>query len=177
MIILAIAVGLALAFFGRQLFWLFVGGIGFAAGMSFASGVVEGQSDWVTLLIAIAAGIVGALLAIFLQRFAIGLGGFVAGGYATLNLLSRSGEGQWGWIAFILGGILGALLVIFLFDWALIFLSSVTGALLVADSLKLEPQTAWITFLGLTVAGIAVQATQMRRTAAATRAPVETDRP
>jgi hypothetical protein len=44
-----------------------------------------------------------------------------------------------------------------LFDWALIFLSSVSGAILVSRSLPLEPKFAMLVFLFLTVLGIFVQ--------------------
>jgi hypothetical protein len=120
MTLLAIVVGLALLLFGRQLFWLFVGGAGFAAGMALATDLFQGQSDWLILVVALLAGLVGALLSVFLQRLAIGMAGFFAGGYAVLTLALKLGHPDWTWIAFLLGGVVGVLLVMVLFDWALI---------------------------------------------------------
>ena len=40
-----VLVGLALVLFGRKLFWLFVGVVGFLAGMRFGTGLVTGQSE------------------------------------------------------------------------------------------------------------------------------------
>lgn len=163
MLIPSILVGLALLIFGRQLFWLFVGGVGFVAGMTLATDWIHGQPDWVVLMIAILAGIMGALLSIFLQRFAIGAAGFFAGGYALLTLVGRIGRADLGWVAFLVGAIIGALLVLFLFDWALIVLSSLTGAMVIVDALHWETGTSLIVFLGLFVAGVAFQARQLSR--------------
>jgi Domain of unknown function (DUF4203) len=160
--ILAIVVGLALLFFGRQLFWLFVGGVGFAAGLALATKVLEGQPDWLVLAIALLAGLIGALLSIFVQRLAIGLAGFFAGGYALLTLATKLGYQDWAWLAFLGGGALGALLVVALFDWALILLSALTGALLVVNYLPLEPAATLLVFAVLLVAGLAAQAGQLK---------------
>ena len=165
MTILAVLIGLALLFFGRKLFWLFVGGAGFAAGMAVATNLFQGQrqSDWLILVIAVVAGLIGALLSVLLQRLAIGLAGFFAGGYALLNLATKLGREDWAWIAFVVGGVLGALLVMVLFDWALIVLSSLTGALLVVDSLRLEPSLGLVMFVVLLIAGLVAQSARLRR--------------
>jgi len=163
MIILAIAVGLALLFFGRQLFWLFVAGAGFAAGLALATDLFQGQPDWLVLAVAVIAGVLGAVLSIFLQRLAVGLAGFFTGAYTVLTVVARLGYQDWVWIAALCGGILGALLVIVLFDWALIILSALTGALLVVDKLRLEPSLELLAFAVLLVAGIVSQAAQLRR--------------
>jgi len=164
MMLLAVLVGLALAFFGRQLFWLFVGGAGFAAGMVIATDLFQGQSEVIVLVIAVVAGIIGALLSILLQRFAIGLAGFLAGGYAFLNLAGALGRQDWAWLGFIIGGMLGALLVMVLFDWALILLSALTGSLLVIENVKLDPVVSLVVFAILIIAGILAQSAQLRRT-------------
>jgi hypothetical protein len=176
MMLLAVLVGLALAFFGRQLFWLFVGGAGFAAGMVIATDLLQGQSELMVLVIAVLAGIIGALLSIFLQRLAIGLAGFVAGGYALMNLAAALGRQDWAWLGFIVGGVVGALLVMVLFDWALIFLSALTGALLVVDNIKLDPAISLLVFAVLLIAGILAQAAQLRRTVPAAPAPSAPER-
>src|SRR6187200_2140589 len=68
-----IIAGVVLLFFGRRLFWLFVALIGFIAGMSLATQVLAIHEQWLLLLIAIGCGILGALIALFLQRLAIGI--------------------------------------------------------------------------------------------------------
>src|SRR5262247_223508 len=67
-----IIVGLALLLFGRRLYWVFVAGIGFVTGLEFAPEILLGQPDWVILLAALVAALVGALLAVMAQAFVIG---------------------------------------------------------------------------------------------------------
>ncbi|HTG43400.1 MAG TPA: hypothetical protein VK633_02590, partial [Verrucomicrobiae bacterium] len=77
----SVIVGIVLLFFGRRLFWLFVAGAGFAAGLFFARDHFHIQSDWLVLAIAVMADLIGALLAVLAQKLAIGLGGGLAGGF------------------------------------------------------------------------------------------------
>jgi hypothetical protein len=49
-----------------------------------------------------------------------------------------------------------------LFDWAVIALSSISGATLVVDNLRLDQQNATVLILVLVILGIAVQAGWLR---------------
>ena len=86
MAILNVLIGIGLVFFGRKVFWLFVAGIGFVAGLSLANSVLQGP-EWVGIIIGLVIGLLAALLAVFLERFALGLAGFLAGGYLALQFL------------------------------------------------------------------------------------------
>ncbi|HYF36886.1 MAG TPA: hypothetical protein VD994_16435, partial [Prosthecobacter sp.] len=87
----AIVIGLLLVFFGRNLFWIFVAGMGFLAGLQLAPTLVPNQPGWIILLIGIGLGLVGALLSIFLQRLAVALAGGYAGGLLALRLATELG--------------------------------------------------------------------------------------
>src|SRR5438552_18405709 len=78
--ILSALIGAAVLLFGRKLFWLCVAAIGFAAGVTLASHIVSEPSAVLQLTFAILLGFIGALLALFLQKLAIALAGFLAGG-------------------------------------------------------------------------------------------------
>ena len=80
--------GILLLFFGRRLFWLFVGVAGFIAGLTLVPQLISGQSELTILLIAIVAGIIGAILAIMLEGLAILIAGFLAGGYLMTTLVA-----------------------------------------------------------------------------------------
>jgi len=114
----------------------------------------------VAVLIGVAAGLLGALLAVFLQRLAVGVAGLLAGGYLLTVLLERSSVqlGVAAWLPYIIGGIIGAVLMMVLFDWGLIFLSSLAGANLIGESLRAGPSLEWILFAGLVIAGVVIQA-------------------
>lgn len=163
-IFLRILAGIVLLVAGRRLFWLFVGLIGFISGINIAAGVFPGKPEWMILAVALMAGILGALLALFLQRLAIGLAGFFAGAYIVVRLLHISGLGTSGidWLLFLIGGILGLLLMIVLFDWALIILSSLAGAGLITETIRLGHSGATLLFIALFVAGVIIQSPSIK---------------
>lgn len=158
--ILYVVIGILLLLLGRRLFWLFVGVVGFITGMNLATQYLAGESTWIILVAGLVAGLIGAVLAVLFQRIAVALAGFLAGSYLATYLLATLGVdmGQFAWIVSIIGGIIGAVLVFVLFDWALILLSSLVGASLVAPALTPEPQAQTVLFVVLAVIGVVVQA-------------------
>jgi hypothetical protein len=157
--IVTIIAGLAILFLGRQLFWLFVGVVGFAAGFELATNFLSGQPDWVIVLIALGAGVIGALVAIFLRYLAVAVAGFVSGAYlgTVLTDMIAADSGWMFWILFIAGGAIGAILMLALFDWALILLSSFTGAAMLAPLPGWSSSAQLVLFIVLVVVGIIVQ--------------------
>lgn len=137
-----LVVGLLLLLLGRRLFWLFVAVAGFVLGVEAAPFILPHQSELFTLLIAIVLGMVGAVLAIFVQKLAVAIGGFFGGGYlATVLCAPLFGgigmEYPGAWLCFLIGGILGTFLMIVFFNWALIILSSLQGAHLILRALPI----------------------------------------
>jgi hypothetical protein len=159
----SVLVGVAILLLGRRLFWLFVGAMGFVFGSQIAAQVThQPASSPVVLLVAIGFGIVGALLAILLQKIAIGVAGFIAGGRIGLGLSAAFfAHPPSNGIIFLLGGILGAILFLALFDWALIFFSSVEGAHLITGAIVLPQTGRVISFIVLVVIGILVQSSML----------------
>ncbi len=98
------------------------------------------------------------------------MAGFLAGGKLALALVTAffvHGASYPG-VTFIVGGIIGAILLLALFDWTLIVLSAVVGAYLIQHTIVLPQTGATILFVGLAVVGIVVQAAAFRgRTTAA----------
>jgi hydrogenase/urease accessory protein HupE len=60
-------------------------------------------------------------------------------------------------IAYILIGIVGAILLSVLFEWALIFFTSLTGAMLITRSITLQPSIETGLIILLVVLGIVIQ--------------------
>ena len=168
--IVSILIGLVVLFFGRKLFWLCVAAIGFAAGVELAPHLVQDPSALLSLTIALLLGIIGALLALFLQKIAIAVLGFLAGGKLAGAIAAAFfvHYAQHSTIIFVIGGVIGAILLLVLFDWALIVVSSLIGAhLIVYQSTIALPQSgSIILFIGLAVVGILVQAASLRRSGA-----------
>jgi len=157
--IVRLAIGAALIVLGRKLFWLFVAAVGFAAGWVVASDLLHVQPDWLALVLALAAGVLGALVAQFVQKLAIGLAGFLAGAFLAVSLATvlNFQASPFAWLALVVGGVLGAVLLGAAFEWALIGLSSLAGAVLVASALDLSSTTHLLVLAGLFVVGVIIQ--------------------
>jgi len=142
--------GLFLAFNGRRSVWAVVGIVGFVTGLWLATTIWNPDSSaltWVEVVAAILVGVIGALLAQFFGRFMISAAGFMAGGYG-LTALGEAGMIQTNstWILFLIGGVIGVVLMSALFDWALIGLTAWIGAGLVINGLNQQGTSAVLVF-------------------------------
>ena len=155
-----IAAGVQLLFLGRKFFWLFVALVGFLLGRAYALEFLSGQPTSVILTISLIAGLLGVLLAALLQKIAVGLAGFAAGGYIAYYLLQfvAANLGEYQWMAILAGAIIGALLAGSMFDWALVLITSAAGAALISQGLNLGMPISAIALIGLFVFGMIAQA-------------------
>jgi hypothetical protein len=151
--------GIIMLTMGRRLYWLFLGGAGFIFGFDIAGRLIHGLSLGVVLFIALLAGIAGAMLAIFIQKLAVVIGGFLAGGYLLALLLEELGTGftQYHWMLFLIGGLIGAVSMSLLFGWALIILSSILGSYFILQTLNFGTQISKLLFIFLLILGVAIQ--------------------
>jgi len=163
--VINLILGSALLIAGRKLFWLFVGAAGFVTGMQLATRFSQ-ASDVLAIIIGLIIGVIFALLAIFLQALVIGIAGFLIGGYiftVLATMLAIDVAGVTTWVIYIIGGILGLILVSFLFDWALITLSSLAGASLIIQAFFPQGSTGGLIFFILFIAGVLIQGSILRR--------------
>jgi MFS family permease len=133
--ILNIVLGILLLTTGKKLFWLLVAVVGFVIGLAFTQYLLV-NPPWLVYVLALGVGIIGAVMALLVQKLAISLVGFIAGGYGALylsDLFAKSAQST-NWMAFIIGGIVGLLLVASVFDWALYILSAWAGSTLVTKT-------------------------------------------
>ncbi len=158
-----ILMGFIILLFGHRLFWLFVAVTGFLVGIEFTHVILADQPYWVMLLGGFSAGLLGALLAIYVERIAFALAGFYAGAY--LALILAHGFGAWGSSMHMLafGGIIGAVLSILFMDWAIILLSCLVGAGAIVSQLDLVKTIGVIIFVALVAVGTLIQARSMDR--------------
>ncbi len=157
--IFRLVLGAALLTMGRRLYWLFLGGVGFVFGFDLAKHFLHGQPHNTALVVAFFVGAVGAVLAFYFQKLAILVGGFVAGGYLFIEFLRELGKdpGNYYLLLFIVGGVIGAILMKILFRWTLIVLSSFIGAGLIIRSFHLGPGVTGPLFILLLIVGIVLQ--------------------
>jgi hypothetical protein len=164
LLISRLVVGLLLLVLGRRLYWLFVAGIGFVTGLQLGPRLLPDQSELMIVAVALLLALVGALVAVVATKVALGIIGFVAGGGVAILLLGNLGMdgGTLALIIYVVAGIAGAVLLLVLFDWALIVLSSLAGSSLLVMSLTemlaLPSTVGGILIIVLAVIGIAIQA-------------------
>jgi hypothetical protein len=158
MAFVTLVIGIALLTMGRRLFWLFIAVVGFYFGLMIASRFL-GNFEGTALPVAIILAVGGAVLAFFVQRLALGAAGFLIGGYLALTLLAPDTmEFGLPMVAiFFAGGLIGALLVALIFDWALVILTAFTGTVLIVDSLPLQPPLLTLLFAIIFLVGLAFQ--------------------
>jgi hypothetical protein len=163
--ILQLILGMLILAFGRRLYWLFVGIVGFVVGMDLANRLFSGIPQTVILVIALVVGLIAAGLAVFFQRIALAIAGFFLGGYLAAVLIEWFGVnlGGYTWLAYILGGIIGVIFIALVFDWALIVLSSMAGATIILQALKAAQPLQALGLIALTVFGVLIQAGMLRR--------------
>ena len=157
--IIYILLGIGLLVFGRKLFWLFVGAVGFLAGVNLVTMGWHG-SDAVAIIVGILAGLVFAALAVFFKSVSIGLAGFLGGGALLVMLAGWLGidNSLLTFIIYIVGGVLGIIVVAKMFDWAIIIISSIVGASIIIKAVELVSPLGWLGMLALIAVGIAIQA-------------------
>jgi len=158
-----VILGGALLVTGRKLFWLFVGAIGFITGMQLTARFWHGP-EGLAIVASLVVGLIFAGLAVFLQTIAIGIAGFLAGGYTLSALVSMLGlqTSAANWIVYIVGGIIGVILVSYLFDWAVITLSSLAGASLLVQAFLSGHAAGSPIFFILFIAGVIIQGSTLR---------------
>src|SRR5436190_7265167 len=158
-------IGIVILLFDGKLFWLCVAAVGFAAGVEIAPHLVNEPSPLLALTVALVLGLIGALLALFLQKIAIAVLGFLAGGKLAGAIAAAFfvHYAQYSTVIFLVGGVVGAILLLVLFDWALIVVSSLIGAHLIQSAIVLPASGSTILFIALTIIGILTQAASLRR--------------
>jgi hypothetical protein len=156
--ILNVVIGSGLLLWGRRLFWLFVGAIGFMVGTEIARRITF-RSEIGLVFAVLGVGLLFALGAIFLESVAIGLAGFLGGGLTVVRLLVLLGieSSLARSMAFLGGGILGVILVVWLFSWALITISSLAGASMIVGALNVRAPERILLVIGLFAAGVVIQ--------------------
>ena len=162
--IATVLLGIVVLISGRRLFWLTVAIIGFGFGLYLAFSLFGDQSMLLLVVIAMAAGIIGAILAIFLQKVAVLIAGFFLGGFVLLWLLNvfNFDPGQWSWIAYIIGGFIGSILTSVLFDVALIGISALVGAAMIVQVFNLSSMVSTVLLIILTIVGFVVQSRTLK---------------
>ena len=127
-----ILIGVVTIFYGRRLYWLWIGFEAFLLGERLASFALYGSTDLLRFSAAALIGLLFALLALRFHRHVLTLGGFLSAGVLGLIVTGRFLPIVPGWMALaalVAVGSLGALFVWRNHDLGVIILSAVSGTL------------------------------------------------
>lgn len=158
--ILQIVLGLTVVTTGLKLPWLFVGVMFFVFGMYVEMDLLHMNNRWLIQIIGIGVGLIGIAFGMYRKSIAIVIVSFISGGYGAyyLSQLLKINSIQVNWIFFVIGGILGIILVTTNFNWGVILLSSLGGATLAAKHFHTQQGIDFVVFLSLILLGALVQA-------------------
>jgi len=160
LLILTTIIGLAILVMGRQIFWVFIAGLGFALGLLISTQFYNAQYEWQILLISTLVAIVGAILAYTVQRLAAGIAGLATGWYLTIVIINYLNPhlGQFESLIPYIVGIICGILLFFFFDWGVIIASSFAGSAIIVSGITLAGNVEMALLVMFAVIGIAIQA-------------------
>jgi hypothetical protein len=153
-----VAVGVALLLWGRRLYWLFFATIGFLVASLVTKWALPIENvEWWWQLVPLAVGIVGAFLSIFLQKLVIRLGGLLTGAYLGFFLSEPFLQDPWPWVSLAGGAVVGFFIIFYLFNGALMLLSSLLGAMVLLEPMGAKPEIRLAVVGALMLVGCAYQ--------------------
>lgn len=156
--LVSLIAGLLLLLAGKKAFWFFLALAGIAVAITFLPRVLPDLDRQTLLIVSVAAGVLGGILAFALSKFLVWVGGFLAGGYLGIVAWQMIAHGPaFPWVAGIVGGILGMLAAKVLFTSVLVLASSAIGAALLVHVSGLDGTPGLAALVILTAAGIIVQ--------------------
>ena len=156
---LPVVLGVVLILFGRRLFWLLLGTLGFLLAFELVTEFAADTPAPLVWVLAAGVGIAGAVAAIFLQKVAVGVAGFLFGGYVVIWLMDYYALelGNVEWLIVIVGAGLTAVLALAVLEETLMVLSSTLGAALLVGVSGFDAVAGVIFFVALVIVGITVQ--------------------
>lgn len=148
--------GAIFLFFGRDLNFLFAGGMAALIAQRVLPNLPPTWPGWADLAFIIGMGIIAAALTVTHERSGYALSGFLGGAYFLADYYVPNFTSI-PWLPFIVGGVIGGVLLGIFTEWALMIVSSLVGAFFVVDLFRLSPEVKIMISGGLFLAGALTQ--------------------
>ena len=153
--------GAILLFLGHELNFLFGGGMAALIAIRLTPLLPPQWPVWSDTAFILGMGVLAATLILINERAGYFLSGFLAGGfflaeYYAPNVLFIP------LLPFVVGGVIGALILGIFTEWALIIISATVGVLYVTDLFTLSPTAETLIGAGLFIIGALTQVIIMR---------------
>lgn len=154
-----IAIGLVLLFAGSQIPWFFVGAAGLLLGDFIALNIQNIETTWEIFINDLKYGVLAALITFLHKRTGIIIAAGLHSAFLIRNLPRSFGWNMdwFSWQYYVIAAVIGILLVYFISTFAIVAISSFSGAVLVAQNSNLGTISPWFTILLLSILGIAAQ--------------------
>jgi hypothetical protein len=157
--LILLALGIVILLFGQRLVVFLIGVAAFYIAAQAAKKYFGDTSRATVLAIAALAGIAAGVFTKFFRNIAVMIAGYTIAGYVL-----SAHAGTWGIVkpenerfVFVIGGIIGSLLVSFALDFGLRFVSSILGAVLVVQYFQLDAEASKVLTLLLALVGFLIQ--------------------
>jgi hypothetical protein len=154
-------IGGILLFLGRELNFLFGGAMASLIAFRLTPFLPSGGPPWSENAFIIGLGVAFAIIILINERAGYVISGFLAGGYFLVEYYAP-GAFTLPLLPFIVGGVLGSLILGIFTEWALIVVSSIVGAIYVTDLFTLDPTAEILVTAGLIIIGAITQVLIMR---------------
>ena len=149
-------IGGILLFLGRELNFLFAAAMAGLIGFRLLPLLPSQWPSWSHVAFLLTLAVIAALLVLLNERFGYFLSGFLAGGFFLAEYYSPGTTGI-PWLPFLIGGVIGALILGLLTEWGLIIVSAAIGAAYVLNLFRLDPTVEILIGAGLFIIGALTQ--------------------
>lgn len=155
-LILRGVIGAILLFLGRELNFLFAAAMAAFWAFRIAPVLPATWPAWGDWAFVITLALVAAIIALINERVGYFLSGFLAGSFFLVEYYAP-GASTVPVLPFIVGGVLGSLILGLLTEWAMILVSSAIGAAYVLNLFRLQPMAEILVGAGLFIVGALAQ--------------------
>lgn len=157
-----------LLFLGRELNFLLAGGMAALIGFRLTPLLPAQWPGWSEYAFMGGLGLIAAALTIMNERVGYFLSGFLVGGYFLVEYYAP-GMLTLPLLLFVIGGVIGSLVMGIFTEWALMIVSCLIGVYFVMDLFTLSPTAETLVSAGLFIVGALTQALIMRMQKSAER--------
>lgn len=156
MLIVRGVIGAVLLFLGRELNFIFAGAMAALIGFRLTPLLPPQWPWWSDTAFMITLALIAAIIVLLNERVGYFVSGFLGGGFLLVeyyapNVLSVP------WLPFLIGGVIGSLILGLLTEWALILVSAALGASYILNLFVLNPTAEILVGAGLFIIGALTQ--------------------
>lgn len=156
MLIIRGVIGGILLFLGHELNFLFAGAMASLLGFRLLPLLPPQWPSWADYAFIIGLGIMAAVAVLLNERVGYFISGFLAGGFLLVEYYAPNAQTV-PWLPFVIGGIIGALIIGIFTEWALIIVTAMIGASYLLNLFVLDPMLEILLGAGLFIVGALTQ--------------------